>query len=59
MNLVKDPIVEEIRNFRIEHASKFNHKIDDIVKDIQDRQKKYGIRLARRPPKLIAKATGS
>ena len=48
MNLISDPIVEEVRKARNEHAAKFGHNIDDIVKDIQNRQKRYGVKLVRR-----------
>ena len=59
MDMKRDPIVEEVRKAREEHAVKFNYDIDEIVKDIQGRQKKYGSRLVRRAPKLKLKATGS
>jgi hypothetical protein len=59
MNLMRDPIVEEVRKARNEHAAKFNNNIDHIVKDVQTRQNKYGSRLVRRPPKLKLKATGT
>jgi hypothetical protein len=58
LNLMKDPIVEEVRKARNEHAAKFNNNIDDIVKDVQTRQNKYGTRLVRRPPKMKMRATG-
>lgn len=52
MSIIQDPIVEEIRKIRIEHAAKCNNNIDDIVKDIQSREKKYGTRLVSRSPKM-------
>jgi hypothetical protein len=59
MDIIQDPIVEEVRKARQEHSDQFNHNIDNIVKDLKDRQKKYAARLVRRPPKLKLKATGS
>ena len=34
----KDPVVEETRNLREQYASKFQHDIDAIYEDIQQRQ---------------------
>ena len=59
MDIIKDPIVEEVRNSRNEHAALFKKNIDEIVRDIKKRQKQYGSRLVRRKPKVKLKATGS
>jgi len=59
MDMIKDSIVEEVRKARNEHAAKFNFNIDDIVKDVQQRQKKYGDRIVRLPPKMKLRATGT
>jgi len=37
----EDPIVEEVRNARQEHAEKFNFDIDAIILDLQNKQKKF------------------
>jgi len=34
-----DPIVEEIRKYRFEHAKKFNFDVFEIAKDIKKREK--------------------
>jgi fibrillarin-like rRNA methylase len=34
----KDPVVEETRKLREQYASKFNHNVDAIYEDIQQRQ---------------------
>jgi len=51
----KDPIVEETRKLREQYASQFNHDIDAIFKDIQQRQAQSGKKLvsfpARKPLK--------
>ena len=35
---MKDPIVEEVRKARDEHARKFHYDLDAICRDIQARQ---------------------
>jgi hypothetical protein len=56
----KDPIVEEIRHFRDEHAKKFNYDLDAIYKDIQQRQAQSGKKLvslpARKPSTVLNSA---
>jgi hypothetical protein len=37
-----DPIIDEIRKFRDEHAAKFNYDIGAIVRDLQERQRAGG-----------------
>ncbi|VGO12316.1 hypothetical protein PDESU_00867 [Pontiella desulfatans] len=36
---MNDPIVEEVRKYRDEHARKFNYDLDAIVEDLISRQK--------------------
>jgi cytidylate kinase len=36
---MKDPIVEEVRKYRQEHAAKFNYDLKAIVRDIREREK--------------------
>ena len=36
---MKDPIVEEVRKYREQHAAKFNYDLDAIVRDIQKRER--------------------
>lgn len=51
---MKDPIVEEIRQFRDEYAEKFNYDLDKIYEDIkkQERQDELsGIKFVSFPPK--------
>ena len=59
MDIIKDPIVEDVRNARNEHSNRFKNNLDDIVHDIKKRQKQYGSRLVHRQPKMKLKATGS
>jgi CRISPR/Cas system CMR-associated protein Cmr5 small subunit len=55
----EDPIVQEVRKARDQHAASFGYDSKKILEDIQQSQKKYGSRLVRRAPKLLLKATGS
>ena len=48
-----DPIVEEIRTYRNEHAKKFNYDLDAICNDFKQHQKKYAARLVRLKAKKI------
>jgi len=42
---MNDPIVEEVRKFRDEHARKFNYDPDAICADLMERQQRSGHRL--------------
>ena len=55
----KDPIVEEIRKFREQYASQFNHDIDAIYKDIQQRQAQSGKKLVSLPVRKPSKVFDS
>jgi hypothetical protein len=37
---MKDPIVAEVRKYRMEHAKKFNYNSNDIYNDIEEYQNK-------------------
>ena len=39
---MRDPIVEEIRRIRREHAEKFNFDLDAIFEDLKEAQRKSG-----------------
>jgi len=51
---MKDPIVEEIRKFRDEHAKKFNYDLDAICEDFKSSQMQCGHKLVRLKPKRLA-----
>ena len=36
---MKDPIIAELRKIRDEHAARFNHDLDAMVRDLQAREK--------------------
>lgn len=45
----RDPIVEEIRRIRDEHARKFNYDLHAICEDIRQRQASSGRTVVSRP----------
>ncbi len=56
---MKDPIVEEVRKIRHEHAAKFNFDLHAICEDLRKKEKTCGHRLVTLPPKTLLKATGN
>ncbi len=55
---MKDPIVEEVRKARQDHAKQFNHDLTAICEDLKKIEKKCGNRLVSIPPKLLDKKKG-
>ena len=49
--MVSDPIVEEIRRIRDEHARRFNYDLRAIVADLREQEQKHPERLVSLPPK--------
>jgi hypothetical protein len=49
----EDPIVEEVRKVREEHAAKFDYDLERIFKDIKEREGKGGHRVVSLPPKQL------
>ena len=54
-----DPIVEEVRKARQDHAAKFNYDMKAIFADLKEKEKACGHRIVSRPPRLCFKKTGS
>jgi hypothetical protein len=54
-----DPIVEEVRKHRQEHAERFNYDLDAIYEDLKRKERASHRKVVRRPPKPILGATGS
>jgi len=55
---MKDPIVEEVRKYRQEHAAKFNYDIDAIARDIrrlEKADKRQFVDLSQQPVKAAGK----
>ena len=51
--MVNDPIVEEIRKFRDEHAARFNYDLDVIFDDIKRSERELGLPLVTLPPNRV------
>jgi hypothetical protein len=49
--MASDPIVEEIRRIRQEHAKRFNYDLRAIVADLREQEQKHPERLVSLPPK--------
>lgn len=50
---MKDPIVEEVRRARQEHALRFGNDLDAIVEDIKRHQATCGHPVVRLPPRRL------
>ena len=48
---MKDPIVEEVRAFRVEHSKRFGNDLDAICEDLRKHQANCGHPVVRLPPK--------
>jgi hypothetical protein len=57
--IMKDPIVESVREAREEHAKKFNYNLHEICEDLQSKQKDCGHKVVSLRPKRITKAPRS
>lgn len=51
---MNDPIVEEVRRYRMEHARKFGGDLSLIYEDLCRIQRASGCQVVCRPPKLLA-----
>jgi hypothetical protein len=55
----KDPIVEEIRKIREEHAAKFNFHLENICADMKEKEEDCGHPVISLHPKRRLRPTGS
>lgn len=46
-----DPIVEEVRKVREEHAAKFDYDLERILKDLKEQEQESGLKVVSLPPK--------
>jgi hypothetical protein len=53
-----DPIVEEVRRYRMEHTRRFGGDLKLICEDLCRMQRESGCKIVRRPPKLLTPAKG-
>ena len=56
---MKDPIVSEVRRFRIEHTRKCNSDLDLICEDIRKIQARCGHKVVRLPSIRLQPTTAS
>jgi len=47
----EDPIVEEVRKVRQEHAARFNYDLQAICRDLKEQEKQGKWKLASLPPR--------
>jgi len=52
-----DPIVNEVRKFRDEHARQFNYDLDKIFEDLMRKQENSGRKIRRRKPSTTIGST--
>ena len=53
-----DPIVDEVRRVREQHAAAFGYDLDAICKDLKEEERKSGRRVVRLAPKRIEPEPG-
>jgi hypothetical protein len=56
---MKDPIVDEVRKYRSEHARKFNNDLRAICKDLRELQRRSGHPVVRLPPRTTKRTLPS
>ncbi len=49
----KDPIVEEVRKIREQHAAQFNYDLKAIYKDLKETEMKSGRKVVQLPGKRV------
>jgi hypothetical protein len=53
----QDSIIEEIHEFRRQHAKKFNYDVRSMFDDLKNDEKKVKHKLVSRPPRRLQGAT--
>jgi cytidylate kinase len=59
MPMIKDPIVDEVRRLRQEHAKEHDNDLDRIVESLRKRERDSKRKLLNPGPAPILKKTGS
>ncbi|OHB82196.1 MAG: hypothetical protein A2W31_16165 [Planctomycetes bacterium RBG_16_64_10] len=49
--MMRDPIVEEIRRIRQEHAARFKFDLDAIFEDLKEKERQSKREIVSRPPR--------
>ncbi len=55
--MINDPIVEEIRNYRQEHARKYGNDLNRICAALREREKKSSKKAVTLTPRLLLSRT--
>ena len=55
--MINDPIVEEIRNYRQEHARKYGNDLNRICAALREREKKSNKKVVTLTPRLLLSRT--
>ncbi len=50
----RDPIVEEVRQYRQQYAAQFNYDLKAICQDLREKQKKASGKVVSRPARCVA-----
>jgi hypothetical protein len=50
----KDPIVDEVRKVRAEHAARFDYNLEEIFRDLKEQEQKSGRKVVSLSPKPLA-----
>ena len=51
--MIDDPIVDEVRKARAEHAAKFNYDLDAIFRDLEEKERASGRKYVRYQPRPV------
>jgi hypothetical protein len=57
--MMRDPIVEEVRQARQRHAARFNYDARAIFEDLKRKEQSSARKIVSYPPKWPAHATGA
>lgn len=57
--MIEDPIVEEVRKYRKEHAAQYGNDLRRIVDALREKERQSSRKLLNPGPKLRLKETGS
>jgi hypothetical protein len=57
--MARDPIIDEVRQFRDAYAKRFHYDLEAICRDIRARQTQCGRKVVSLPPKPVQASIGS
>ncbi|CAK0751270.1 hypothetical protein CCP3SC15_1760003 [Gammaproteobacteria bacterium] len=55
----EDPIIEEIRRYRFEHAERYGHELNRICEALREAETKSCRKIVHRKPRLLLPKTSS